>query len=681
MRGPVPFHVLAWAWWRRAAGAVLGAWALGVGAASGIDPVERLEAEAAARPDVVADELDRLLSSTPIEGMARLDAEHLLGFLRARLHQPAAAEAVTQAIAKPGAPAYARLPREQLLAAGVCIRAQVALNGGGSLARADTQLSEVEAVLRAVPAVRLRMRCLGTAASIKEAIGRTDEAVRLSQELIRLADEGGVPWRRSSYRSALAYTLYRGGQLAHATRVNDEAKKIAADAGQWMAMSEALMTESILLTDVGRPVEELAALTGTIEYARKAGAPRAEALGLANLSDYYLHAGDFPRAFEIAQRAVPLARQLHDVATENLAQLNSGLALISMRRKDEGMALIRPVLEFDRAANNKASLAEGTADVARYMERAGYLAEAYAAHQSRRGLAAELAQREQQEAVLELQEAFDAQQRQRELALLKEDSALKEEELRRRELEYKVWALTAVLVLSLLTLAARAYRGLRATQQALRLRNAQLKRHSLQDPLTGLANRRQFHELTDAQGPLASARGTLYLFDLDHFKRINDHHGHAAGDAVLVEVARRLRAVLRDDDLVVRWGGEEFLVLVQGMSSEQVEPLAQRLLTAVASMPVVLGDTRIPVTTSIGFAEFPLAPQRLELPWSLAVDIVDNAMYVSKTLGRNRACGVGLAPAATPAELDAAVQDLERSWREGQVQLSVLTGPPAGALA
>ncbi|HEX5684009.1 MAG TPA: GGDEF domain-containing protein [Ideonella sp.] len=644
-----------------------------------IDAVERLERESRAKPDVIADELEKLLANGPVEGAARLDAEHLLGMLRAHLHQPGAAETVAQALVKTGAPAYSKLPGEQLHAAAMCIRAQVALSNGGSLTRADTQWDEIEHSLRAIPSVRVRMRCLSAAAGIKQRIGHIDESVRLSQEVIRLADEGGMAWRRSVYRSALAYTLYRGGQLEHATRLNDEAKKIAAESQDWMSMAEAMTTDSILLTDSGRPKEELAALNGAIEYARKAGAARDEALGLANLSDYYLHAAEYSRAYEIAQRAVPLARALHDVSTENLAHLNSGLALISMKRKDEGMALIRPLLEFDRAANDIASLAESTRDVATYLERAGYLTEAYAAYQSLRGLSNELARRDQQEAVLELQESFDAQQRKRELALLNEDNALKEEQLRGRELEYKIWALTAGIVLSLLALAARMYGSLRATQQALRLRNAQLRRHSLQDPLTGLANRRQFHEITSGDGASGSARGTLYLLDLDHFKSINDHHGHAAGDAVLVETARRLRAVLREEDLVVRWGGEEFLVLVSAMAHERVEPLAQRLLNAVAGMPMIVGDKRVNVTTSIGFAEFPFPPHRLDLPWDLAVDIVDNAMYVAKTLGRNRACGVGAVPAGTLAEVDAVVQDLEQSWREGRVQLTVLEGPAAEA--
>jgi diguanylate cyclase (GGDEF)-like protein len=664
--------------WARRAAAMLGfalALASHARAVEDVEAIERLESESRARPDVVADELERLLGSGPIEGTARLEAQHLLGMLRARLHQPAAAEAVAQAIAKPGTPAYRNLPHAQLEAAAVCIRGQVALSDGGSLARADNQMSEVDGALRAIASPRMRMRCFATAADIKQGIGRLEESVRLLQEVISMAEDAGSAWRRSSYRSMLAYVLYRSGQRDHAARLNDEAKKIAGEHQDWMSLTEASTTESIVLTDSGRPAEELAALTGTIEYARKAGAARSEALGLANLSDFYLHSGEFQRAYEIAQRAVPLARKLHDVGIENLAHLNSGLALISMKRKDDGMALIRPVLEHERAANNIATLAESTGDVARYLEKAGFLADAYAAYQSLRGLSAELARRDQQEAVLELQEGFDAQQRRREIALLNEDNALKEEQWRRRDLEYKIWALTAVLVLSLLGIAARVYKSLRATQHALRQRTAQLKRHSLQDPLTGLANRRQFHEMTDGAAVRPPAQGTLYLLDLDHFKSINDHHGHAAGDAVLVETARRLRAVVREEDLVVRWGGEEFLVLVQGMAHERVELLAQRLLNAVASMPVMVGEHRIDVTTSIGFAEFPLAPNRLEIPWDLAVDIVDNAMYVAKTLGRNRACGVGLVPASTLAEVDTVVQDLESSWREGRVQMAVLRGP------
>src|SRR5918912_3929656 len=92
-------------------------------AAAPADPLERLESDSRAKPDVVADELEQLLATGSIEGYERLDAQHLLGMLRARLHQPAAAEAVAQSLAKPGAPGYQKVPHEQLTAVAACVRA------------------------------------------------------------------------------------------------------------------------------------------------------------------------------------------------------------------------------------------------------------------------------------------------------------------------------------------------------------------------------------------------------------------------------------------------------------------------------------------------------------------------------------------------------------------------------
>jgi len=203
-----------------------------------------------------------------------------------------------------------------------------------------------------------------------------------------------------------------------------------------------------------------------------------------------------------------------------------------------------------------------------------------------------------------------------------------------------------------------------------------LRSESWQDSLTGLANRRHFHA---RHGESAEARGAIFLLDLDHFKQINDRHGHGGGDAVLVEVARRLRAVTREDDLVVRWGGEEFLIVTAAHEGEQLDALAQRLLNALAALPVLHEGRAIAVTGSIGYAGFPLQPQQLELPWTLAIDLVDDAMYLAKTQGRNRACGVRRVAATDQTALQALMLDLEAAWRDGRVQLSQLQGPaPTG---
>ncbi len=175
--------------------------------------------------------------------------------------------------------------------------------------------------------------------------------------------------------------------------------------------------------------------------------------------------------------------------------------------------------------------------------------------------------------------------------------------------------------------------------------------------------------------------GTLMLVDVDHFKHINDRWGHAVGDVVLVELARRLRAALRDDDLIVRWGGEEFLLWVPVAPRAEAEALVARTLAAIGSQPVASGADRIPVTVSIGFATFPIEPARLALGWEQALELIDTAMYLAKSHGRNRAYGVRSANAGNAAALSALARRFEAAWRDGLVELVAVDGLPMQAVA
>jgi diguanylate cyclase (GGDEF)-like protein len=182
-----------------------------------------------------------------------------------------------------------------------------------------------------------------------------------------------------------------------------------------------------------------------------------------------------------------------------------------------------------------------------------------------------------------------------------------------------------------------------------------------------------------AERPGKGLDGTLYLLDVDHFKQINDQCGHAGGDTVLVEIARRLRHALRDDDLVVRWGGEEFLVLVRPLPRAEAEALAHRLLCALADAPVLHEGHAVPVSASIGFGLFPMrtsTPQvDLDVNWERAISLVDTAMYLAKAHGRNGACSILRIDAASSAELEEITQQLEKSVREGRVDLHFQHGP------
>ena len=191
----------------------------------------------------------------------------------------------------------------------------------------------------------------------------------------------------------------------------------------------------------------------------------------------------------------------------------------------------------------------------------------------------------------------------------------------------------------------------------LRKQTAELEQSSLTDPLTGLRNRRFAVQQLGQDTALAIGRHTSHLqrgtplvnadllffvIDMDHFKDINDRHGHAAGDAVLMQMCERLRQVFRDSDHLVRWGGEEFMVVARDTQRREAAALADRARQAVAGSPFQInGGELIHTTCSLGFACFPLAPAHpAALDWSETVSLADAALYAAKAAGRNAWVGV-----------------------------------------
>jgi two-component system, cell cycle response regulator len=180
----------------------------------------------------------------------------------------------------------------------------------------------------------------------------------------------------------------------------------------------------------------------------------------------------------------------------------------------------------------------------------------------------------------------------------------------------------------------RAALRLKAVQDELRRRNAELERMSRTDSLTEIHNRRQMDELLHKL--LSAARRhdqslAIIMIDIDHFKQINDTKGHAGGDRVLQVVAGRLTAVLRVEDELGRWGGEEFITLLPVTDLSGAKRVAERMRCAVASEPVSLGTHgTLSVTISLGCAAAVGGdPEAL-------VRRADDCLYAAKNAGRNR---------------------------------------------
>jgi diguanylate cyclase (GGDEF)-like protein len=195
--------------------------------------------------------------------------------------------------------------------------------------------------------------------------------------------------------------------------------------------------------------------------------------------------------------------------------------------------------------------------------------------------------------------------------------------------------------------------------------------------LTGLSNRRYFNEQVLAVEGSRPVGGCVLLADLDHFKRINDTYGHPAGDAVLAAMSQRLSAALRVDDKLVRWGGEEFLAVLEPMTPSQADSTAERLLQAVRSEPVMWNGQLIRCTISIGYANFPMEGSATDITLDSAISLVDKALYVAKRRGRDRACLIKVVSARNEKELSNISSEFESAARDCRIQLVEILGAAA----
>ncbi len=170
------------------------------------------------------------------------------------------------------------------------------------------------------------------------------------------------------------------------------------------------------------------------------------------------------------------------------------------------------------------------------------------------------------------------------------------------------------------------------------LRNALLYREALdaaaKDPLTGLSNRSSLEGILEREVELARRHGgafSLVMLDLDRFKQINDRHGHLVGDRALVELARCVRDQVRESDMVFRYGGEEFCVLLSNTALAGATVLGERIRSAVEAAVIDHDGSPIVLTTSVGVAQLGPGMRGREL-----IGAADEALYAAKRTGRNR---------------------------------------------
>jgi diguanylate cyclase (GGDEF)-like protein len=373
---------------------------------------------------------------------------------------------------------------------------------------------------------------------------------------------------------------------------------------------------------------------------REAGDLFGEARALNNTAYTYMDLGQSDAALGVAERSLELT---HRVGSDNLlAGVYDTLAEVEMRRGhlEEAEQYSRKGLETALACNAEPDAADSMYMLGRIECARGHWDEA--ADNAGRALAtAELLGRSVEEynchrLLSEIHErsgdmgmALWHHHRFHELESAKKNGET-ESRLDRLAIEHQVE--TARKDAEILRLRSLA---LEREVEERRVAQASLEAAASLDPLTGLFNRRHTAVLREelSKATAAGLPVSLTMFDIDHFKTVNDEHGHATGDTVLVSIAAQLRKNARKSDMPCRWGGDEFLVLLVDMDERAAENAAERLRAAVAEAPVPCAGVDVPVQLSAGVASVRGGSQA---DFDALVASADAALYVAKESGRNR---------------------------------------------
>ena len=455
-----------------------------------------------------------------------------------------------------------------------------------------------------------------------------------------------------------------------ANRLIAQAQRIArADGSPWVLVRVAVL-DGLLHFKRQQPEAVQRDYEAALDMANAAGLKRPAMLLRTNLADAYIREGRPAVALAAIGLALPVAKLHHDFRTERLLLHNATLAKLALGRVAEAKAEMVHVLELWQKNTGPGQRQEALREFGDALAKAGDAAGALELFHQEDALSRDIRAANKAAAEAELRARYDQDSQKRRIELLGRDNQLKNAQLANQSLTRRLWMFAGAAMVLLGVLALMMYLRMRELNRTLVRHEALLRAHSERDALTGLANRRQFREVMRVRGGDHAFKGALLMVDVDHFKRVNDHYGHAAGDRVLVEVARRLGAAMRADDLVARWGGEEFLVFAPNVEGAELDHLAERVRVAMAQAPVMLDNgSAIETTVSIGYAAFPLPASHVTVTWEQAVNLADLSLYTAKNQGRNCAVGIVRTTAGSSEALREVEADIAQARQDGRVTL------------
>ncbi|MBK8596489.1 MAG: GGDEF domain-containing protein [Holophagales bacterium] len=475
-------------------------------------------------------------------------------------------------------------------------------------------------------------------------LGRLDEAQSSALEALRLAEKAQAPATEASAAQTVGMIYRNLGRAEEALRYFERAETAARSAGSVGAEASALNEQGNALAILKSYPEAVKRHEKALVLARKAGDLYTAGCVANDLGLTLGREGNPRRARRLVEEAYLLHTRNGSTREACLAAGNLSYFLGELNEPVEARRWAEVAVRLATTGGNppeeeaaRARLADSLAAIGSYERAYEELARAY-------GLRSEISSAESARRIADLGAFYEAETRKARIELLERDQAIQTLALE-RERSQRGALVTGAGALTILTmLLAAGYRSKVRANRVIGRKNEELAaaRDALEllartDSLTGLANRRhveaRLHEET-----LRSARSgapfSIVMMDLDHFKVVNDTHGHAAGDQVLRQAAAVARELSRALDTVGRWGGEELLFVLPMTPLEGAVKLAEKVRQGLAASPIEVNGLSFAVTATFGVAESDGSSSEV------LVRRADEALYEGKEAGRNRVVAV-----------------------------------------
>ena len=528
--------------------------------------------------------------------------------------------------------------------------------------------------------------------------GRASDAVSAAQIALSIAEANDDSFRKSlALRAMAAIELDYGDKEAALDYINQTIELAQTIPNRQNEVLYRFNRASVIIS-MKRLLEARTAVKAADDFAREVTkkippeliGSEIKVLQLANAADLAYLEADYVQAKKLASELQSLGKETHFPLL--IASADVSFALASVRQGNDSVieSHFKPAIQTYIEQKRAVEVRDAYENMAEALASTGKYKEAYYWRKEKDNYNQNMARESRNLRAAELRESHQAKQREEENTALKALANKQQAEVESANLRLQRWWLFAIVLLMALAWVAQLTWLSRRRNRALQDINRQLDDQRSHDALTGLGNRRYLMQhqqqlwVASLERAKAGKLSALLLIDADHFKHINDQYGHAAGDAALIEIAQRLKSCLRDSDVCVRWGGEEFLVYIEQSDRQSIMTLCTRIMQEIAASQLVYEETAIKLAVSIGYVMIPIVRPQIDSTSAVSSNeytledcfkLADATLYLAKRLGRNRAVGLH-AIHSHCREKAQLLRELEEAWQAEEVDLALTEGPP-----